>query len=90
MKANEVLEKIDAFTEDERAEILPNVIEAFSPPSKATLDEFMSEWLPTKTYEEFVLAQNKSIKKCIQLEMSILGISVRGVVGLPAFNSIEF
>ena len=83
MTLKEVLEKMDNFTDEERAKYLGGLFKILSPVSTATLSNFQNRWEPEgKTFKQFVVEQNKEIKKCIELEVSVIGEIVRKESGL--------
>jgi hypothetical protein len=47
------------------------------PVSLETLHRFQDTWDGTRPFDEFVVAQNKEIRKCVELEMSELGREIR-------------
>ena len=82
MTIQEVFDKIDGFSEEERVEVLPKLVKLFCPVSQKSLVEFQSMWNPDKPFNEFVEAQNKVFKDCIKLETSDVGDIVRETLGL--------
>lgn len=82
MKIKEFIEKVDGFTEDERVEYIPKVVELLSVVSRGELMLFQRDWDPSRGFEEFVKEQNKKIKMCLEIECTDAGSSVREVFKL--------
>jgi uncharacterized protein YfaP (DUF2135 family) len=98
MNIQEIVEKMDSFTEDERVKYLGPVLNKMSMPSQGTLRQFQNQWreeiaakeMDADTeFREFVKAQNVIIKECIKMEDSDLGKIVRETQGLPVWNMQE-
>lgn len=86
MNLQNVLDKIDDFTEEERIEYLTKVFDMFCPISTKTIMNFQNEWgektYPNYDFEGFIKEQNKQIKMCIKLECSEVGKIVRKTLNL--------
>lgn len=77
MTVQELVNKLDSLTENERETELRQLVKMLTPVSHNTLLLFQQLWDERRPYEEFLEAQNVEIKKCIELEMSTLGTDVR-------------
>jgi len=77
MTLKEIYDNMDSFTDEERAEIFTKVFTLFSPPSHSTLRDFQNKWDRRKSFEEFVKAQNETIRLCLDMEMSPMGELIR-------------
>jgi hypothetical protein len=73
MKLSEIRDKMDGFTEDERAKYLVPLLRNFSPPSKSQMANFQNRWDGSRSFEEFVSAQNNEIRLCIEMELTSVG-----------------
>jgi hypothetical protein len=69
-------------SEEERAQNLQSLIKKFTDLSRVELLEFQNHWDGNKSFEEFREAQDKVFLKCIDLEQSDLGQTVREATGL--------
>jgi hypothetical protein len=86
MNLQDVIDKVDDFTEDERVEYLTKVFDILCPISMKTMSEFQVTWNGSRGFEEFVKEQNKQIKMCIKLECSEVGKIVREKLKLPVIT----
>ena len=84
MKLKDIVEKMDAFTDDERQKYLGALHKTLCPMSHQTLQEFQDDWFSKdpasdkETFLMFVKEQNKIFRQCIDLEVSsTLGATVR-------------
>jgi hypothetical protein len=79
----EFMEDMPKWDDQERLAI-KSLVKLLSPLSISTLKQFESEWDGRRPYEEFVVAQNKEIEKCVTMEKSMFGTLTRkNVFGLP-------
>jgi hypothetical protein len=82
MTIAELLEKMDAFTDEERKKYLGALLNMLTPVSNQTIVEFQQKWDGSKPFNEFIEAQNRELKTCVGLEMTELGTAVRQRFGL--------
>lgn len=82
MTVTDVLEQLDTLDGEGRA-ILVRLTNRLTPISVRTLHEFQANWDGDKSWEEFRVAQNDVIRKCVSTEMSRLGQMAREVLHLP-------
>ena len=89
MKIQEYLDKLDKMDDDVRAKTSEKVINIFSPVGKQSMLQFQRKWFEEakRPYEDYVKAQNEEIKKCIALEMSAVGKTVREHFGMPPMTA---
>ena len=78
----EIRERIDTYEGSERESVLGGLYQQLSPPSHAQLREFQLGWDRSKSFKEFVVAQNEVLRTCIDLECSEFGNAVREAAGL--------
>ncbi len=81
MTVKEILEKMDNFKSEEREKYLGLLLNDLTIVSKRQLMDFQNTWDTSKPFKEFVEAQNKQIRKCIDTEMKI-GDVARKAMGL--------
>lgn len=81
MTVQEVLDQMDSWKDEERNQLGP-LLNVLCGVSQQTLRQFQNEWDGSKPYDEFVVAQNAEIRKCVELEMSSVGATVRQELGL--------
>lgn len=86
VKLKEIREKLDSYDSDQRESILGGLADALSPVSLQSLREFQQGWDGSKSFEEFVAAQNEVFRQCIDLECSSFGEVVRAQLGLDPIN----
>ena len=86
MKIEEILKKMDGFSDKERGTILRSLLNKLCPVSKNQLISFQSGWDGSRAFEEFKEAQNKVIKECVGMEVSEIGSLVREKLGLPPIS----
>ncbi len=86
MTVKEIVEKMDDLTECERVEYLAPLLENLTSLSQNQLTNFQDSWDSDRPFKEFVKAQNKEIKMCIELELSDMGRSARILAGLEPLN----
>ncbi len=82
MTVKEIYDNLESFTGDQRAEHLGNLSRQFSDVSMGDLVNFQDNWSPSKGMEAFFAEQGKLFKKCINLEVSNFGKTVREALGL--------
>lgn len=85
MTVKELYKKIDRLPEATRMERIKQLLRLLSPPSLSVLRKFKKEWKGPKS-EQFIEARNKEIKKCIEWELSFVGITTRAIQGLRCFG----
>lgn len=83
MTVKELLNQLDDFTDEERNTYLRGMLRMLCGVSQVTLTDFQQQWDNSRPYAEFVKAQNKEIRACIKLELSVIGMSVRKAYKLP-------
>jgi len=85
MTIKEFMDGLDEMDNDTRTAALREVTKLFSPPSVSTLQNFQAAFFvenPKKPpFEMFAKAQNKEIVKCLKMEMSEIGGTIRGMTG---------
>jgi len=94
MTVKEIAEKMDDFTDEERGTHLRLLCESLTPVSKAQLLAFQNDWKPEfKTthnivadFKKFKTAQNKEIRRCLEIELSESGSRVRQSLGLQPLH----
>jgi hypothetical protein len=79
MTIQDLLDNMDNWYDEERNQLRP-VLDMLTGVSLETFQRFESGW-DGESYEEFISAQNKVIRECIELEMSELGQIVREKLG---------
>lgn len=52
------------------------------PITHKTITQFQKDWDGSKSFEEFVVEQNKVIKECFEKEVSDVGADIRKTLGL--------
>ena len=82
MLVKEIYDNIENFTEDQRAEHLLNLSKRFCEVSMGELQNFQNNWNPSKGMKAFFAEQGQLFKKCINLEVSDFGKTVRAAMGL--------
>jgi hypothetical protein len=82
MTIKELYKKIDRLPENKRMERINQLLRLLSPLSIKALRRFKKDWKGGSS-EQFLEARNKEIKKCIEWEFSLVGISTRAIQGLP-------
>lgn len=82
MTVKEILEKMDNFKSEEREKYLGPLLNDLTPFSKSQLMDFQNNWDREKSFEDFVKAQNKQIRLCVEMELSEVGIIARKAVDL--------
>ena len=83
LTVQKVLDNIDIYGDKEREAPLKALIAKLSPLSLSMLKQFQEEWITSKSYNIFALAQNELIKKWVTIEISESGKSYRESIGLP-------
>jgi len=86
MKIEEILKKMDGFSDKERGTTLRSLLDKLCPVSKNQLMNFQSDWDGSRAFEEFKREQNKVIKDCVEMEVSEIGSVVREKLGLPSIS----
>ena len=71
MKVSEILEKMDAFTDEEAKRFLGGMWRKVSQISRQSLSSFENQWDGSKTWEEFKKARNKVVRECVECEILI-------------------
>ena len=77
---NKIKEKLtlNSFSsEEERETVLRKLINTCSPKTLETINKFQNHWDGSKSFEEFSIAQNYVILKCLVIEQSDLGTMYR-------------
>ena len=82
MTVKEIYDKLETFSDDDRAKYAGALCEKLSPTSMQTMLEFQDTWDGNKPPEEFFEAQVKKIKMCVDLEVGQMGQMVRMASGL--------
>lgn len=84
MTVKEVYDNMDDLTDEQREEHLLNLSKQFCKVSIGELQTFQNNWDYTKAngMAAFFAEQAKIIKKCINLEISDFGRTVRATLGL--------
>ena len=77
MNIFELMDKLDSFSHDERAEWVKKFLPRLSPVTKQMLGDFERDWDSQKPYKDFVTEQNQCLQMCVQMECSDLGNAVR-------------
>lgn len=83
MTVKEICDKLDSFTDTERDEHVTAMCKLLSRVSMKTLMDFQRDWDGKKGFTEFIKAQAKEIRKCVTLEISHFGQTVRDIEELP-------
>lgn len=86
MTIKEILEKLDDFKGKEREKYLRSLFDNLTPFSQNQLRNFQDTWDGNKSFEEFVKAQNKEIRMCIEMELSEIGKITRKAIDLQPLN----
>lgn len=82
MTIKELVEKLDALTEEDRVTWIKKLYNLLSGVSKQTLINFQNGYNLDKPFEEFIADQNETIKSVLFLELSAIGVMVRKELGL--------
>ena len=82
MTIEQFLAQFESWDSKERGQIAL-VVPLLSSVSKATLLNFQRDWVGSRPYSEFVTAQNKKIRMCIELEVSQVGYDIRKAMNIP-------
>ena len=80
MTVKEFYKKIDILPEAKRMERINQLLRLLSPVSINALRRFKKGWKGGSP-DQFIEARNKEIKKCIEWEFSVVGISTRAIQG---------
>ncbi len=80
----EIVEKLGV--QSDRAKYLSPLLQLFSPVSKKTLRDFQDSWDGTKSFDDFVAAQNSLIKDCLTIELSSFGAATRQALDQPSLT----
>lgn len=84
MTVKAVMETVEKLgVQPDRAKYLSPLVQLFSPVSKKTLRDFQDLWDGTKSFDDFVAAQNSLIKDCLTIELSSFGAATRQALGQP-------
>jgi len=86
MTIKNILEKLDSFKDKEREKYLRPLCSNLTSLSQNQLTNFQTNWDGDRSFEEFVKAQNKEIRVCIELELSEIGKIAREAAGLKPLN----
>jgi len=85
LRISEILEQLDAIPDGERRGRLEPLLKVFSPVSLTLLAIFQdTQENLVKTYQEFVVDQNKVIRVCVSQEIE--RTDVRARYGLPVLT----
>lgn len=82
MTIQEVRDNIESYVGENRGIVLGATVQLLSPVSQETLQEFQWEWDESRSFEEFVEAQNKKIVMCIDIELADMGAATRAALGM--------
>lgn len=82
MTVKEICDQLDSFTDDERQKHVGALCNQLCRVSMSTLTAFQRNWDGRKGFEAFIKAQAKEILKCVELEISHFGQTVREIEGL--------
>jgi len=82
MTVKEIYDNVENFTEEQRAEHLLNLSKHFCKVSIKELHNFQDNWNPAKGMKAFFIEQAQLFKKCINLEVSDFGKTVRASLDL--------
>ena len=81
MNIKTFLDEFESWEGDDRKKMNP-MLNMLSPLSEGELRAFQDRWDSSHPYDEFVKAQNKKIRQCIELELGALGTQIRTTIGL--------
>lgn len=81
MTIKEFYRKIDSFPENKRMEHINKLLRFLSPMSIDALRRFKAGWKNGRP-EHYIESRNTEIKRCIEWEFSVVGISTRAIQGL--------
>ena len=81
MTIKEFHRKIDSMPENKRMERINQLLCFLSPMSVDALRRFKNGWKNGRP-EHFIESRNQEIKRCIEWEFSVVGISTRAIQGL--------
>jgi len=83
LSVEEIINKMDNFSEEERVKFLGALSKQFCYLSRNTLMDFQRNWnTDKKSYEQFIKEQNKVFRSCVEIEISETGDIVRTALGL--------
>ena len=80
MTIKEFYRKIDSMPENKRMEHINKLLRFLSPVSIDALRRF-KKGCKGGSHEQFIEARNKEIKRCIEWEFSVVGITTRAIHG---------
>lgn len=82
MTIKEIYDKAEDFSEEQRVVYLGGLSKHFSGCSMSELRNFQNNWNSEKGMDAFFAEQVQVFKKCIALEISDFGKTVRATLGL--------
>lgn len=83
MTIKDFYDRLDSFNNEERRKYVIALFKMLTEFSMMEMQDFQDDWDPSKSFEEFRLAQNIVIRRCIQYELDCFGEAGRAYLKLP-------